>query len=47
MPDQRLSSHKPINLPRLDRVTTDKLARDGELPTLHVAHALRQSYQGR
>jgi len=36
MPDQRLSSHKPINLLRLDRVTTDKLARDGELPALRA-----------
>ena len=32
MPDKLLSSHKPVNLLRLDRVTTARLARDGELP---------------
>jgi hypothetical protein len=36
MPDQRLNSHKPIKLPRLDCVTTAKLANHGELPALRA-----------
>jgi hypothetical protein len=48
MPDKLLSSHKPVNLLRLDRVTTARLARDGELPAPR-AYAQRgvRDYQGR
>jgi hypothetical protein len=48
MPDQRLNSRKPIISLRLDRVTTDKLARDGELSALR-AHKwdCGKGYQGR
>jgi hypothetical protein len=36
MPDQCRSSHKPIYLLGLDRVTTDRLVSDGELPALRA-----------
>jgi hypothetical protein len=41
MPDKLPNIYEPVNLLQLDRVTTAKLARDGELPALR-AHVQRR-----